>query len=109
MNTNTYTIAVLRAKPGKADALISALEDLAAETRKEEGAIEYGFIRDQKTPDIVLSYEKSEHILSRLGYAARSRCGSAREDVGNELMAARVDRSDSRGIVPWVLGQNLMS
>ncbi len=58
MSANIYTIAVLKAKPGKADALISVLEELAAETRKEEGAQEYSFIRDQKTPDVVLSYEK---------------------------------------------------
>ena len=58
MSANIYTIAVLKAKPGKADALISVLEVLAAETRKEAGAQEYGFIRDQKIPDVVLSYEK---------------------------------------------------
>jgi quinol monooxygenase YgiN len=58
MSTNTYTIAVLKAKPGKADSLISILERLAGETRKEAGAVEYGFIQDQKSPDIVLSYEK---------------------------------------------------
>lgn len=58
MSGNTYTIAVLKAKPGKADALISVLAELAAETRKEEGAEEYGFIRDQKCPEIILSYEK---------------------------------------------------
>ena len=58
MSANIYTIAVLKAKPGKADALISVLEVLAAETRKEAGAQEYGFIRDQKTPEVVLSYER---------------------------------------------------
>ncbi len=58
MSGNVYTIAVLKAKPGKADALISVLEKLAAETRKEAGAQEYGFIRDQKSPEVVLSYEK---------------------------------------------------
>ena len=58
MSANTYTIAVLKAKPGKADALISVLTDLAAETRKEAGAEEYGFIRDQKYPETILSYEK---------------------------------------------------
>ena len=58
MSANTYTIAVLKAKPGKADVLISVLEALAAETRKEDGAEEYGFIRDQQAPDVVLSYEK---------------------------------------------------
>lgn len=58
MSANTYTIAVLKAKAGKADALISVLEELATETRKEDGAEEYGFIRDQTSPDVVLSYEK---------------------------------------------------
>ena len=58
MSDNTYTIAVLKAKPGKTDALITVLETLASETRKEAGAEEYGFIRDQNSPDIVLSYEK---------------------------------------------------
>ena len=58
MSTNTYTIAVLKAKAGKADALISVLEELATQTRKEDGAEEYGFIRDQTSPDVVLSYEK---------------------------------------------------
>lgn len=58
MATTIYTIAVLKAKPGKADALIAVLERLAAETRKEDGAEEYGFIRDQKTRDVVLSYER---------------------------------------------------
>ncbi len=58
MSTNTYTIAVLKAKPGKADALISVLENLADETRQEAGAVEYGFIRDQDEPDVILSYEK---------------------------------------------------
>jgi quinol monooxygenase YgiN len=58
MEKSLYTIAILKAKPGQGDTLISVLETLAAETRKEEGALEYGFIRDQKTPNVVLSYER---------------------------------------------------
>ena len=58
MSENLYTIAILKAKPGQTDALISVLENLAVETRKEEGALEYGFIQDQKSPDVVLSYER---------------------------------------------------
>ncbi len=58
MSASIYTIAVLKAKPGKADALISVLTELAAETRKEKGAQEYGFIRDQKAPEVILSYER---------------------------------------------------
>ncbi len=58
MSANVYTVAILKAKPGKTDALISVLEGLAAATRKEPGAEEYGFIRDRKTPEVILSYEK---------------------------------------------------
>lgn len=58
MDKNLYTIAILKAKPGQEDQLISILETLAAETRKEEGALDYGFIRDQETPNVVLSYER---------------------------------------------------
>lgn len=58
MTDKIYTVAVLKAKPGKEDALIVVLEELAAETRKEQGVEEYGFIRDHATPEIVLSYEK---------------------------------------------------
>ena len=58
MTTNVYTIAVLRAKPGKVEELITVLEQLATETRKEAGAEEYGFIRDTKSSDVVLSYER---------------------------------------------------
>lgn len=58
MTEKIYTFAVLKAKTGKADALISALEELAAETRNEDGAEEYGFIRDHKTPETVVSYER---------------------------------------------------
>ncbi len=58
MTKKINTVAVLKAKPGKAEALISALEELAAETRNEDGAEEYGFIRDLKIPETVLSYER---------------------------------------------------
>ena len=58
MSTKTYTIAVLKAKPGKVQALISILETLASETRRENGAEEYGFIQDNENPDVVLSYER---------------------------------------------------
>ncbi|MEQ8824846.1 MAG: putative quinol monooxygenase [Filomicrobium sp.] len=58
MSANLYTIAVLKAKTGKEQALIEVLQKLADETRKEDGAEEYGFIQDQKSPHVVLSYEK---------------------------------------------------
>ncbi len=61
MHENLYTIAILKAKPGRADDLIAILEDLARQTRKEDGALEYSFIRDQRSPDLILSYERWKH------------------------------------------------
>lgn len=58
VSNDTYTIAILKAKPGQTEALILVLERLAVETRKEIGAEEYIFIRDKKNPDVVLSYER---------------------------------------------------
>lgn len=61
MSKNVYTIAELKAKEGKFDDLKTTLQALAAETRKESGAIEYFFIEDQKNPNTILSYEKWEN------------------------------------------------
>lgn len=63
MSTNTYTIAVLKAKPGKAGSLISILERLAGETRKEAGAVEYGFIQDQM--DQTRTCQPTERLRTR--------------------------------------------
>lgn len=57
MTEKIYTIAVLPAAQNKIDVLISQLENLAKQTRKEAGCIEYGFYRDQGAPNVVLSYE----------------------------------------------------
>ncbi|MEM9463136.1 MAG: putative quinol monooxygenase [Myxococcota bacterium] len=61
MNDNIYTIAILKAKPGQVDALIAVLNELATQTRREDGALEYGFIRDQQDPNVILSYERWKH------------------------------------------------
>ena len=58
MEENIYTIAELTAQEGKLEELKSILKDLAVETRKEEGAIEYFFILDEKKANTILSYEK---------------------------------------------------
>ena len=58
MDEPFYTIAVLKAKAGQFDQLKSILQQLAAETRKETGAIEYFFIEDKTQPETILSYEK---------------------------------------------------
>ena len=59
MSDNIYTIAILKAKEGRLDDLKNTLSILAAETRKEAGAIEYFFVQDQNyDPNTIVSYEK---------------------------------------------------
>lgn len=54
-----YTIAVLKAREGCLSELKATLEQLAAETRKERGALEYFFVHDQNhDPNTIVSYEK---------------------------------------------------
>ncbi|MCW5004341.1 antibiotic biosynthesis monooxygenase [Enterobacter roggenkampii] len=45
-------IAVLKARPGKIDALKKALQDLLLPTRREPGNIEYLLFQLRDTPDI---------------------------------------------------------
>ena len=58
MHANVYTVAVLPAKEGSIDKLLTALESLASATRKERGCIEYGFYRDSADANTVLSFER---------------------------------------------------
>ena len=62
MSNNIYTIAVLKAKPGRLEDLKATLEALASETRKEPGAQEYFFIQDEShDTDTIVSYERWEN------------------------------------------------
>ncbi len=58
MHQNTYTIAVLKAKQGQEDTLLSTLQGLADATRQEHGCIEYGFYRDASEAGTVVSFER---------------------------------------------------
>lgn len=58
MTDNLYTIAVLTAKDGLIDELLTTLTSLAAATRQERGCIEYGFYRDSESNNTVLSFER---------------------------------------------------
>ncbi|NET11497.1 MAG: antibiotic biosynthesis monooxygenase [Okeania sp. SIO1H6] len=58
MSEKLYTVAVLKAQKGKFDELVAVLEELARETRQEAGALQYGFYRDQKDPNTILSFEE---------------------------------------------------
>ena len=62
MSQNIYTIAVLKAKPGRLGDLKATLEALAVETRKEAGAHEYFFVQDENhDPNTIVSYERWEN------------------------------------------------
>ena len=58
MHENVYTVAVLPAKEGHLDDLLSVLRVLADATRQERGCIEYGFYRATEDGNTVLSFER---------------------------------------------------
>ncbi len=58
MHENVYTVAVLPAKEGRVDDLLSTLRTLADATRRERGCIEYGFYQASDQPNTVLSFER---------------------------------------------------
>lgn len=58
MHANVYTIAVLPAKEGRIDDLLTTLRSLADATRQEHGCIEYGFYQDSERPNTVISFER---------------------------------------------------
>jgi quinol monooxygenase YgiN len=61
MSKNVYVVAELTAQEGKFEEMIKIFEELAEETRKEKGAVEYFFIEDQTKPNTILSIEKWEN------------------------------------------------
>lgn len=58
-------IAVLKAKPGKIDALKQALQALLLPTRREEGNIEYALFQLRDTPDVFYVRESGAVRLAR--------------------------------------------
>ena len=49
---------VLTAQDGKLDDLVSIMNELAAETRKEPGFVRYDFFKEQGDPRVIVSYEE---------------------------------------------------
>lgn len=86
MSKNVYTIAVLKAKPGRLDDLKSTLETLAAETRKELGAQEYFFIQDvAHDTNTILSYERWENAEEEGKHWESPHLNKALEQLGGIL------------------------
>ena len=61
MKKQFFVVAELIAQEGKFEELKQIFEELAEETRKEKGAVEYLFIEDQSKPNTLLSIEKWEN------------------------------------------------
>ena len=86
MSKNIYTIAVLKAKPGRLQDLKSTLGALASETRKEAGAQEYFFIQDENVDtDTILSYERWENAEEESKHWETPHLNKALEELGNIL------------------------
>ena len=86
MSQNIYTIAVLKAKPGRLGDLKSTLEALAAETRMEPGAQEYFFIQDENVDsDTILSYERWENAEEERKHWETPHLNRALEQLGDIL------------------------
>ena len=91
MSKNIYTIAVLKAKPGRLQDLKSTLEALASETRKESGAQEYFFIQDEDVDtDTILSYERWENAEEESKHWETPHLKRALEELGDILDGAPV-------------------
>lgn len=51
-------IAIIRAKPGRADSLQQHLQDMLAPSRAEAGCLQYDLHRDIKDPDLIYMIEQ---------------------------------------------------
>lgn len=85
MSEPLYTIAELTAKESKLDELKSVLTNLANETRKEGGAIEYFFIHDKERINTILSIEKWRNAEDENAHWKTPHLISAIEKLANIL------------------------
>ncbi|MCE0492383.1 putative quinol monooxygenase [Vibrio salinus] len=62
-----YLLAEIEAKPGLADSLLSLLENLVKESRKEDGCITYELLQDKEKSELFIMREQwgSDAILER--------------------------------------------
>ena len=68
MSERLYTIAILKAKVDRLDEMIAVLEELAKQTRRETGALQYGFYRTQEDPNTVLSFEEWQDAAAEVDH-----------------------------------------
>ncbi len=63
--SEVYLLAEIEAKPNHADSLLSLLENLVRESRKEEGCVTYELLQDKEKPELFVMREqwKSQAIL----------------------------------------------
>ena len=90
MSSSITLIAIIRAKPGRADALQARLAELRLPSRAEPGCIQYDLHRDRKDADLIYmieqwrdeaalaEHEASEHFQA---FVAASRDDLAELDI----------------------------
>lgn len=81
-----FVVAELTAQDGKFDEMKKIFEDLAAETRKEKGAVEYFFIEDQSKPNTLLSIERWENAEEEAKHWETSHLNKALESATKILV-----------------------
>ncbi|MCH2207372.1 MAG: antibiotic biosynthesis monooxygenase [Lentisphaerales bacterium] len=85
MSDIIYTIAELTAKDGQFEKLVEILTDLAHETRKESGVVEYIFIKDHSKENTILSYEKWKDEVAEKAHWDTEHLKSAIDKMGSVL------------------------
>lgn len=65
--SQVYLLAKIEAKPNHADSLLSLLENLVRDSRKEDGCITYELLQDKEQPELFVMREqwKSQAILEQ--------------------------------------------
>jgi len=86
MNKQFFVVAELTAQEGKFDEMKAIFEGLAAETRKEKGAVEYFFIEDQNKPNTLLSIERWENDVEEAKHWETSHLKEALENASKILV-----------------------
>lgn len=86
MNKQIFVVAELTAQDGKFEEMKQIFEDLAAETRKEKGAIEYFFIEDETKPNTLLSIERWENAVEEAKHWETPHLKNALENASKILV-----------------------
>lgn len=80
-----HVVAVITAKPGSEDAVRSALSDLVAPTRAEEGNISYSLSESGAQPGVFVTVEEWREPSDLDAHMQTPHIGAALAAVGDQL------------------------